>query len=184
METLGFRRQRFTLYVSLLMPAFSPLGPPGLLTQTPSTAQRAFHYQASGPRRTLGSFHAFGSSLNSQYIGGLFFRQSFRRAATLSVKTVQLVGKPPAEERGLWNKPGPARGWTKPPPPGRPLPEGGGGTRAQADRIQWVRRLCWVQFFFLRLSNCSFARGHTLGMAAAKPTPRSGTISANNSSLN
>jgi len=43
-ETSGLRRQRFTLYKTLLMPAFSLPRPPGELAPPPSPANGTFHY--------------------------------------------------------------------------------------------------------------------------------------------
>ena len=44
-ETLGLRRERFSLSFSLLMPAFSLLLRPALLTGTPSTYRRTLPYR-------------------------------------------------------------------------------------------------------------------------------------------
>ena len=44
-ETLGLRRERFSLSFSLLMPAFSLLLRPALLTDTPSTYNRTLPYR-------------------------------------------------------------------------------------------------------------------------------------------
>jgi len=46
-ETSGLRRQRFTLYKTLLMPAFSLPRPPGELALPPSPANGTFHYPTS-----------------------------------------------------------------------------------------------------------------------------------------
>lgn len=46
-ETSGLRRQRFTLYKTLLMPTFSLPRPPGELALPPSPANGTFHYPTS-----------------------------------------------------------------------------------------------------------------------------------------